>query len=72
MTTLTELFTMSYMGKLKYERLYKTVNKLLHRNPNAWKYNTRELNEEISCDEKSCNEILDQISTYIHTNKSTK
>ena len=59
MTALTELFTVNDMDKLKYElaRLVeskecKTVNTLLRRNPNTWKFNTRELNEEIHCDDK--------------------
>ena len=59
MTELTELFTTDDMNKLKHElsRLigskdYKTVNTLLRRNPNTWKFNTRELNEEISCADK--------------------
>ena len=59
MTELTELFEMSDMNKLKYElsRLvrakdYKTVNTLLRRNPNTWLFNTRELNEEIPCNDK--------------------
>ena len=59
MTTLTELFAMNDMDKLKHElaRLiiskdYKTVNTLLRRNPNTSLFNTRELNEEIQCDEK--------------------
>ena len=59
MTELTELFAMNDMDKLKYElaRLinlkdYKTLNTLLRRNPNTWKFNTRELNEEIPCDER--------------------
>ena len=59
MTTLTELFACDDMNKLKHElaRLieskdYKTVNTLLRRNPNTWKFNTRELNEEILYDEK--------------------
>ena len=56
MTELTELFATDDMNKLKHElsRLigskdYKTVNTLLRRNPNTWKFNTRELNEEIPC-----------------------
>ena len=59
MTALTELFAMNDMNKLKYElaRLveskdYKTVNTLLRRNPNTWKFNTRELNEEIPCEDR--------------------
>ena len=59
MTELTELFTMDDMNKLKCElaRLvrskdYKTVNTLLRRNPNTWKFDTRELNEEILCDDR--------------------
>ena len=59
MTPLTELFAMNDMDKLKHElaRLieskdYKTVNTLLRRNPNTWKFDTRSLNEEIPCDEK--------------------
>ena len=59
MTALTELFAMNDMDKLKHElaRLieskdYKTVNTLLRRNPNTWKFATRELNEGIQCDEK--------------------
>lgn len=43
---------MNDMDKLKYElaRLvestdYKTVNTLFRRNPNTWKFNTREINE---------------------------
>ena len=59
MTALTELFACDDMNKLKHElaRLieskdYKTVNTLLRRNPNTWKFNTRELNEEIPCDDK--------------------
>ncbi len=50
---------MDDMNKLKCElaRLvrskdYKTVNTLLRRNPNTWKFDTRELNEEILCDER--------------------
>ena len=59
MTALTGLFAMNDIDKLKHElaRLieskdYKTVNTLLRRNPNTWKFATRELNEEIPCDEK--------------------
>ena len=59
MTELTELFAADDMNKLKHElsRLigskdYKTVNTLLRRNPNTWKFNTRELNEEIPCADK--------------------
>ena len=44
------------MNKLKHElsRLLgskedKTVNTLLRRSQNIWKFNTRELNEEIPC-----------------------
>ena len=59
MTALTELFACDDMDKLKHElaRLiiskdYKTVNTLLCRNPNTSLFNTRELNEEIPCDDK--------------------
>ena len=59
MTELTELFTMDDMNKLKYElarlvryRDYQTINTLLRRNPNTWKFDTRELNEEILCDDR--------------------
>ena len=59
MTELTELFAMNDMDKLKYElaRLvkskdYKTLNTLLRRNPNTWKFDTRELNEEILCNDR--------------------
>ena len=59
MTELTKLFAMNDMKKLKHElaRLieskdYKTNNALLRCNPNLWKFDTRELNEEIPCDEK--------------------
>ena len=51
MTTLTELFTMNDMDKLKYElarfvesKNYKKVNTLLRLNPNIWKFDSRELN----------------------------
>ena len=57
MTALSELFAKDDMNKLKRElaRLveskdYKTINVLLRRNPNIWKFDTRELNEEIPCD----------------------
>ena len=59
MTVLTELFQTSDMNKLKQEltRLvelkdYKTINVLLCRNKNTWSFNTRELNEEIPCNER--------------------
>ena len=59
MTALTELFQTSDMNKLKQElaRLvemkdYKTINVLLRRNKNTWLFNTRELNEEIPCNER--------------------
>ena len=59
MTALTELFATDDMNKLKRElaRLveskdYKTINVLLRRNQNIWKFDTRELNEEIPCDVK--------------------
>lgn len=59
MTELTELLEMNDMNKLKYElsRLvkakdYKTVNILLCRNPNTWLFDTKEINEEIPCDDK--------------------
>ncbi|KAK8884037.1 hypothetical protein M9Y10_043140 [Tritrichomonas musculus] len=59
MTELREQFATDGMNKLKNElsRLIsskdnKTVNTLLHRNPNTWKFNTRELNEEIPCEDR--------------------
>ena len=59
MTALTELFAADDMNKLKHElsRLieskdYKAVNTLLRRNYTTIKFNTRELNEEIHCDDK--------------------
>ena len=59
MTELTELFVTDDMNRLKKEldRLvrskdYKAVNVLLRRNSNIWTFNTRELNEEIPCDDR--------------------
>ena len=59
MTALTELFATDDMDRLKHElaRLvgskdYKAINVLLRRNSNIWKFDTRELNEEIPCDER--------------------
>ena len=59
MTALTELFTMNDMNMLNYElailvesKNYNTFNTLLRRNPNIWKFNTRELNKEIPCDDR--------------------
>ena len=59
MTELTELFQTTDMDKLKRElaRLveskdYKSINTLLRRNPNTWLFNTRDLNEEIPCDDR--------------------
>ena len=54
-----EVFTTNDMSKLKCElslliesKNYKTLNVLLKRNPNTWLFNTRELNEEIPCNDK--------------------
>ena len=59
MTELTELFATNDMNKLKHElsRLieskdYKAVNTLLRRNYTTIKFNTRELNEEIPCEDR--------------------
>ena len=59
MTALTELFQTNDMNKLKQElahlvemKDYKTINVLLRRNTNTWLFNTRELNEEIPCNER--------------------
>ena len=59
MTELTELFTTNDMIKLKQElarlvrfKKYKTLNTLFRRNPNITIFNTRELNEEILCDDR--------------------
>ena len=59
MIELTELSATNDMNKLKQElaRLvrskdYKAVNILLRHNPNIWKFDTRELNEEIPCDDR--------------------
>ena len=59
MTVLTELFQTSDMNKLKQEiarlvelKNYKAINALLRRIKNKWSFNTRELNEEIQCDER--------------------
>lgn len=50
---------MNDLDKLKCELIqlvelkdYKTANTLLRGNPNAWMFNTPELSEELSCDEK--------------------
>ena len=59
MTALAELFTTDDMDRLKKElaRLvgskdYKAINVLLRRNSNIWTFNTRELNEEIPCNDR--------------------
>ena len=63
MTELTELFTTNDMNKLKHElarlvrtKEFKAINTLLRRNTNAWKFDTRELNEEIPCNDTLLNE----------------
>ena len=56
-TSLEELYTTDDLTVLKRaiteltaKRDYKTLNTLFRRNPNASKFDTRELNEEIPCD----------------------
>lgn len=57
MTTLTELFSKNDMSKLKQEftllvewKYSKTIDTLLHCNPNILLFITRKLNEKIQCD----------------------
>ena len=40
------------LARLVGSKDYKAVNVLLRRNSNIWKFDTRELNEEIPCDDR--------------------